>query len=83
MQRAISRQAEAERETKARLISAEGESRAAAKLSEASDVLWRNPMALQLRYLQMLIEISTDNNSTIVFSLPIDFLRVFMEKYAR
>ncbi|HEX2965815.1 MAG TPA: slipin family protein [Syntrophorhabdaceae bacterium] len=83
MQRAIARQAEAERERRAKVISAEGEFQAAAKLSEASDVLSRNPMALQLRYLQTLIEISTDKNSTIIFPIPIDFLKVFMEKSAK
>ena len=80
MQRAISRQAEAERERRAKVIAAEGEFQASAKLSEASDVLSRNPMALQLRYLQTLIEISTEKNSTIVFPLPIDLITMFMEK---
>lgn len=80
MQRAIARQAEAERERRAKVIGAEGEYQAAAKLSEASDILSRNPMALQLRYLQTLIEISTEKNSTIVFPLPIDLIKVFTEK---
>jgi regulator of protease activity HflC (stomatin/prohibitin superfamily) len=80
MQRAISRQAEAERERRAKVIGAEGEFQAATKLSEASDILSRNPMALQLRYLQTLIEISTEKNSTIVFPLPIDLIKVFTER---
>jgi regulator of protease activity HflC (stomatin/prohibitin superfamily) len=80
MQRAISRQAEAERERRAKIIGAEGEYQASTKLSEASDILSRNPMALQLRYLQTLIEISTEKNSTIVFPLPIDLVKFFMDK---
>ncbi len=80
MQRAISRQAEAERERRAKVIGAEGEFQAAARLSEASDILSKNPMALQLRYLQTLIEISTEKNSTIVFPLPIDLIKVFTER---
>jgi regulator of protease activity HflC (stomatin/prohibitin superfamily) len=80
MQRAISRQAEAERERRAKVIGAEGEFQASTKLSEASDILSRNPMALQLRYLQTLIEISTEKNSTIVFPLPIDLIKFFIDK---
>jgi regulator of protease activity HflC (stomatin/prohibitin superfamily) len=80
MQRAIARQAEAERERRAKIIGAEGEYQAATKLSEASDILSRNPMALQLRYLQTLIEISTEKNSTIVFPIPIDLIKTFMDK---
>jgi regulator of protease activity HflC (stomatin/prohibitin superfamily) len=80
MQRAISRQAEAERERRAKIIGAEGEYQASTKLSEASDILSKNPMALQLRYLQTLIEISTEKNSTIVFPLPIDLIKFFMDK---
>jgi len=83
MQRAIARQAEAERERRAKIISAEGEFQASAKLSEASDVLSRNPMALQLRYLQTLIEISTEKNSTIIFPLPIDLIKMFMDKLGK
>ncbi len=83
MQRAIARQAEAERERRAKIIGAEGEFQASAKLSEASDILSRNPMALQLRYLQTLIEISTEKNSTIIFPIPIDILKVFMEKLGK
>jgi regulator of protease activity HflC (stomatin/prohibitin superfamily) len=80
MQRAIARQAEAERERRAKVIGAEGEYQAATKLSEASDILSRNPMALQLRYLQTLIEISTEKNSTIVFPIPIDLIKIFIER---
>ncbi|MBA4389809.1 MAG: hypothetical protein C0399_02595 [Syntrophus sp. (in: bacteria)] len=83
MQRAIARQAEAERERRAKIISAEGEFQASGKLAEASDVLSRNPMALQLRYLQTLIEISTEKNSTIIFPIPIDLLKVFMDKMSK
>jgi len=80
MQRAIARQAEAERERRAKIIGAEGEYQASTKLSEASDILSKNPMALQLRYLQTLIEISTEKNSTIIFPIPIDLIKSFMEK---
>jgi regulator of protease activity HflC (stomatin/prohibitin superfamily) len=80
MQRAIARQAEAERERRAKIIGAEGEFQAAEKLSEASEILSKNPMALQLRYMQTLIEISTEKNSTIIFPLPIDLIKMFMEK---
>jgi regulator of protease activity HflC (stomatin/prohibitin superfamily) len=83
MQRAIARQAEAERERRAKIIAAEGEFQASAKLADASDILSRNPMALQLRYLQTLIEISTEKNSTIIFPIPIDFLKVFMDKLSK
>jgi len=83
MQRAIARQAEAERERRAKIIGAEGEFQASTKLAEASDILSRNPMALQLRYLQTLIEISTEKNSTIIFPIPIDILKVFMEKLSK
>jgi regulator of protease activity HflC (stomatin/prohibitin superfamily) len=80
MQRAIARQAEAEREKRAKVIGAEGEYQASTRLSEASDILSRNPMALQLRYLQTLIEISTEKNSTIIFPVPIDLIKIFMDK---
>jgi regulator of protease activity HflC (stomatin/prohibitin superfamily) len=81
MQRAIARQAEAERERRAKIIGAEGEFQASTKLSEAATILSQNPMALQLRYLQTLIEISTEKNSTIVFPIPIDIMKVFMDKF--
>lgn len=78
MQRAIARQAEAERERRAKVISAEGEYQASTRLSEASEILSKNPMALQLRYLATLIEISSDKSSTIIFPIPIDILKAFM-----
>ena len=80
MQRAIARQAEAERERRAKVISAEGEFQASTRLAEASDILSRNPMSLQLRYLQTLLEISADKNSTIVFPLPIELMRAITER---
>lgn len=81
MQRAIARQAEAERERRAKVISAEGEYQAATKLAEASEILSKNPMSLQLRYLQTLIEISSEKNSTVIFPVPIDLFRAFTEKF--
>jgi len=80
MQRAMARQAEAERERRAKVINAEGEYQAATKLAEASDILSRNPMSLQLRFLQTLVEVASEKNSTIVFPIPIDLLRPFMGK---
>lgn len=80
MQRAMARQAEAERERRAKIINSDGEFQAAAKLAEASDVIGRNPVALQLRYLQTLAEVATENNSTTLFPIPIDFLKAFMPK---
>jgi regulator of protease activity HflC (stomatin/prohibitin superfamily) len=74
MQHAIARQAEAERERRAKIINAEGEAQAAAKLGEAADVISRNPVTIQLRYLQTLLEIGNEQNSTIVFPLPIDLV---------
>jgi regulator of protease activity HflC (stomatin/prohibitin superfamily) len=74
MQRAIAAQAEAERERRAKIISAEGEFQAAAKLAEAAAVLNQQPAAITLRYLQTLLQIGTDNNTTIVFPLPMDLL---------
>ena len=75
MQHAIARQAEAERERRAKIINAEGEFQAAAKLAEAADVIGRNPTTLQLRYLQTLREIGGSQNSTIVFPMPIDLMQ--------
>ena len=80
MQRAIARQAEAERERRAKVISAEGEFQASTRLADASDILSRNPMALQLRYLQTLIEISQEKNSTIIFPLPIELMRAITDR---
>ncbi len=78
MQRAIARQAEAERERRAKVINAEGEFQAAAQLAEAAKVIAAQPVALQLRYLQTLAEIATENNSTTIFPVPVDFLAAFM-----
>ena len=80
MQRAMARQAEAERERRAKVINAEGEFQAAQRLTEAAIVMAENPIALQLRYLQTLLEIGASNNSTIVFPAPIDLLRPFLEQ---
>jgi regulator of protease activity HflC (stomatin/prohibitin superfamily) len=79
MIRAIARQAEAERERRAKVIHAEGELQAAAKLAEAAQILGREPQALQLRYLETLTMIAADKNSTIVFPLPMDIVVPFIE----
>ncbi|ADI00986.1 slipin family protein [Syntrophothermus lipocalidus] len=79
MQRAMAAQAEAERERRAKIIHADGEYQAAEKLSEAAKILAQQPTTLQLRYLQTLREIAADNNSTVVFPLPIDLLSPFLE----
>jgi len=78
MQRAIAAQAEAERERRAKIIGAEGEYQAAQKLAEAAEIMARNPITLQLRYLQTLAEIATEHNSTTVFPVPIDLLEPFL-----
>ncbi len=75
MQHAMARQAEAERERRAKIINAEGEFQAAARLNDAADVISRNPVTIQLRYLQTLIEVSHNQSSTIVFPLPMDVLQ--------
>lgn len=80
MQRAMAKQAEAERERRAKVIHAEGEFQASAKLSQAADVLSKNAVSIQLRFLQTLTEISSEKNSTIIFPIPIDLLKSFMEK---
>ncbi len=77
MQRAMAKQAEAERERRSKIINAEGELQASAKLAEAADVIEKSPIALQLRYLQTLKEIGTQNNTTTVFPIPIEMLDVF------
>jgi len=81
MQRAIARQAEAERERRAKVIHAEGELQAAERLRQAADEISKQPTALQLRFLQTLTEIATEKNSTIVFPVPIDLLEPFMKKF--
>ncbi len=77
MVRAIAKQAEAERERRAKVIHAEGEFQAAGKLTQAADIISRNPQALQLRFLGTLAEIATEKTSTIIFPLPIDLLKAF------
>jgi regulator of protease activity HflC (stomatin/prohibitin superfamily) len=80
MQRAIAKQAEAEREKRAKIIHAEGEFQAAEKLTQAANVISVNPTALQLRFLQTLAEVATEKNSTIIFPVPIDILSLFLKK---
>ena len=75
VRRAMAKQAEAERERRAKIIAAEGELQASEKLGQAADVISRSPGALQLRYLQTLVEISAEKNSTILFPLPIELLK--------
>jgi len=77
MVRAIAKQAEAERERRAKVIHAEGEFQAAGKLTQAADIISQNPQALQLRFLGTLTEIAAEKNSTIIFPLPLDFLKAF------
>src|SRR5436309_5966545 len=79
MQRAMAKQAEAEREKRAKIIHAEGELQASAQLAEAANIIGSHPNALQLRYLQTLTEIAVEKNSTIVFPLPIDLIQPFFE----
>ena len=83
MQRAMARQAEAERERRSKIIAAEGEYQASTRLAEAADIMGRHPMTLQLRFLQTLTEIATENNSTVVFPVPIDLVRPFIEMQDR
>jgi regulator of protease activity HflC (stomatin/prohibitin superfamily) len=83
MQRAIAKQAEAERERRAKVIGAEGEFQAAQKLSDAASIIATTPIALQLRYLQTLREVAAENNSTTIFPVPIDLLTPFMEAAGR
>jgi regulator of protease activity HflC (stomatin/prohibitin superfamily) len=78
MQRAMSRQAEAERERRAKIIAADGEFQAAEKLSQAAEIISQNPATLQLRYLQTVLEMGVNQNTTIVFPLPIDLLKAFV-----
>ena len=80
MQRAMARQAEAERERRAKVINAEGEYQASHRLAEAATIIGDHPMALQLRYLQTLSEVASENNSTVIFPVPIDLFSVFMKK---
>ncbi|OGP56799.1 MAG: hypothetical protein A2V65_03770 [Deltaproteobacteria bacterium RBG_13_49_15] len=77
MQRAMAKQAEAERERRAKIINAEGEYQAAAKLAEAAEIIQSRPVALQLRYLQTMREIASENNTTTIFPIPIDLFKPF------
>jgi regulator of protease activity HflC (stomatin/prohibitin superfamily) len=83
MKRAMARQAEAERERRAKVINAEGELQAAEKLAQAAHIIGQEPAALQLRYLQTVNEIASENNSTTFFPIPIDLLRGFVDTVAR
>jgi regulator of protease activity HflC (stomatin/prohibitin superfamily) len=80
MQRAMARQAEAERERRAKIISAEGEFQASERLRDAAQVMAQQPVSIQLRYLQTLLEIGSTNNSTVVFPVPVDLVRPFIER---
>jgi regulator of protease activity HflC (stomatin/prohibitin superfamily) len=80
MQRAMARQAEAERERRAKVISAEGEFQASERLRDAAQVMAQQPVSIQLRYLQTLLEIGSTNNSTVVFPVPVDLVRPFIER---
>jgi len=83
MQRAMARQAEAERERRAKIITAEGEFQAAQKIADAAEVIGKQPAALQLRFLGTLVEVAAENNSTVVFPIPIDLLTAFMPRRER
>ncbi len=82
MQRAMARQAEAERERRSKVINAEGEFQAAQRLADAATIIQEHPMALQLRYLQTLREIAAENNSTTIFPIPIDLFKPFLTSFA-
>ena len=82
MQRAMARQAEAERERRAKVIAAEGEFQASERLKDAANVIGLNPIALQLRYLQTMLEISSERSSTMILPIPIDIIKPFMERAA-
>jgi regulator of protease activity HflC (stomatin/prohibitin superfamily) len=81
MQRAIAKQAEAERERRSKVIHAEGEYQAAQRLADAANIMSQNPVSLQLRYLQTLVEIAAEKNSTTIFPIPIDILSPFMKAF--
>ena len=83
MQRAMARQAEAERERRAKVIHADGEFQASQKLREAADVISTNPTALQLRFLQTLTEVASEKNSTTIFPVPIDLIKPYLENYSK
>ncbi len=79
MQRAMARQAEAEREKRAKIVHAEGEFEAAKRLTDAADMMTEHPVSIQLRYLQTLTEISVEKNSTIIFPVPVDLLEGILQ----
>jgi regulator of protease activity HflC (stomatin/prohibitin superfamily) len=81
MQRAIAKQAEAERERRAKVIHADGEYQASEKINQAAMILAQNPVGVQLRYLQTLVEIAAEKNSTTIFPIPIELFRPFIDKY--
>jgi regulator of protease activity HflC (stomatin/prohibitin superfamily) len=83
MKRAIARQAEAERERRAKVIHAEGELQASEKLAAAAAKLGKEPTAIQLRYLQTLVEVASENNSTTLFPIPIDLFKPFVDKFLK
>jgi regulator of protease activity HflC (stomatin/prohibitin superfamily) len=83
MQRAMAKQAEAERERRAKVIHAEGEFQASKKLKEAADIIATEPTALQLRFLQTLTEVASEKNSTTIFPVPIDLLKPFIKSYEK
>ena len=83
MQRAMARQAEAERERRSKVISAEGEYQASQRLADAAKVLSEQPSALTLRYLQTLREIAVENNSTTIFPVPIDIIKPFITQHEK
>lgn len=80
LRRAMARQAEAERERRAKIIAAEGEFQAAEKICQAAELMQKSPMSLQLRYLQTLVEIGAENNTTTLFPIPIDIFKVFADR---
>jgi regulator of protease activity HflC (stomatin/prohibitin superfamily) len=80
MQRAMAKQAEAERERRAKVIHAEGEFQASQRLSDAAKIISINPSALQLRFLQTLTEVASEKNSTIIFPVPVDIISAFLHK---
>ncbi len=83
MKRAMAKQAEAERERRAKVINAEGEFQASARLAEAAAVIEKHPVAIQLRYLQTLSEVATENNSTTIFPVPIDLFKPFVDNFVK
>jgi regulator of protease activity HflC (stomatin/prohibitin superfamily) len=80
MQRAMAKQAEAERERRAKVIHADGEFQASQKLADAAEVIAKQPIALQLRFLQSLVEVASEKNSTTIFPVPIDLLTPFLKR---